>query len=93
MKKLVTFYLAVVCVVAATLLVQAPMARAEMITFDGPGYVAGSTPPSPWTDQDTARGGSDPGVVYKVSAVRRHCPSIQTMVILNPMPSMCYLRR
>src|SRR5512145_281526 len=68
MKRLTTARLMTACMFVIALLVLVSSARADMITFDGPGYVAGSAPPAPWTDPDTARGGSDPGVVYTVAA-------------------------
>jgi hypothetical protein len=64
MKKL----LVAVCAAAAVFLTQVPLVQADLIDFDGPGYVAGSTPPAPWTDCYTANGTPFSDLVYQVVA-------------------------
>lgn len=67
MKKLNATWLVVACAIAA-LLVSAMPVQAGLVTFDGPGYVAGATPPAPWTDRYTATGDPKSDLVYQVVA-------------------------
>lgn len=67
MKKSNATWLAVMCA-TATIIVSTLPVQAGLVTFDEPGYVAGSTPPSPWTDYYTTTGDPKSDLVYQVAA-------------------------
>ncbi|MEE9910370.1 MAG: VCBS repeat-containing protein [Deltaproteobacteria bacterium] len=68
MKRLTSARLITACMFVIALLVLVSSARAEMITFDGSGYVAAATPPAPWTDYYTWSGSPKGDLVYQVVA-------------------------
>lgn len=83
-KARMTNCLVVMCAVATAFLAQVPLVQAELVTFDGPGYNPGATPPAPWTDRYTAIGTPYSDLVYQVVAGAGVGGSQALTVLQNP---------
>lgn len=72
------------CVVGVVGVVPVGASSALVLTFDGPGYSAGSVPPAPWTDRYTALGAPFADLSYQVVAGVGVAGSQAMSVLQNP---------